>query len=304
MLLRASPSRDGKVSIATSIDEEAENVTGDFCAIDAKGKKIGKRTVGEMEQEFLEAMSSWYFDGKAMLNDEEFENLREELLWSGSKVAVLDSDEQKFLEASMAYNRGAPIMTDEAFDELKGKLKNTSSIVTAQGPRCSIRSKKMYSDATTDILRMTALNIPAVLLVLGFVFAIDDITGFEITTLLELPPPYGVLALWGLVLPVVFIIATALTNIAFKDGIILRGPCPSCGTENITYFGDLLTVRGNRGTNVVDCPNCQAGLTFDQNKRIILVDQTSEEKQKLAAAAAAKKAAAAAKKKAAAAPSN
>lgn len=28
-------------------------------------------------QEFIEAMSSWYFDGKAMLTDEEFENLRE-----------------------------------------------------------------------------------------------------------------------------------------------------------------------------------------------------------------------------------
>lgn len=46
-----------------------------------------------------------------------------------------------------------------------------------QGPRCSIRSKKMYSDATPDYLRMTALNLPAALLVLGFLFSIDDITG-------------------------------------------------------------------------------------------------------------------------------
>ena len=33
------------------------------------------------------------------------------------------SDEQKFLEASMAYVAGNPIMSDEEFDDLKIKLK-------------------------------------------------------------------------------------------------------------------------------------------------------------------------------------
>ncbi len=58
-----------------------------------------------------------------------------------------------------------------------------------QGPRCSIRSKKMYGDLVPDAARLLILYVPAVMLVLGFVFAIDDITGFEITTLVELPPP-------------------------------------------------------------------------------------------------------------------
>ncbi len=57
---------------------------------------------------------------------------RQELLWSGSKVAVLDSDEQRFLEASIAFSSGKPILSDEEYDELKTKLKNSSSIVTAQ----------------------------------------------------------------------------------------------------------------------------------------------------------------------------
>lgn len=83
----------------------------------------------------------------------------------------------------------------------------------------------------------------------------------------------------------------------FKDGIILKGPCPNCGTDNFTYFGDILTVTGNRGTNVVECGNCKAGLTFDQNKRIVIVDEEPEERIKKAAALAAKKAASAAKKK-------
>lgn len=49
----------------------------------------------------------------------------------------------------------------------------------------------MYSDAMPDYLRILALNVPAALLVLGAVFAIDDLTGFEITEAIELPPPYG-----------------------------------------------------------------------------------------------------------------
>jgi hypothetical protein len=50
-------------------------------------------------------------------------------------------------------------------------------VLLLQGPRCSLRSKKMYSDAYPDYLRMTALNVPAALLVLGVLFSIDDITG-------------------------------------------------------------------------------------------------------------------------------
>jgi hypothetical protein len=145
--------RDGKQQLTTSIDESTENVGGEFCSIDKNAKKM-KRTVGEMEQEFLEAMSSFYYDKKAILSDEEFETLREELLWNGSKVAVLDSDEQRYLQASMAYARGTPVLTDAEYDDLKARLRANNSVVTAQGPRCSLQSRKLYSDAQTDYLRM------------------------------------------------------------------------------------------------------------------------------------------------------
>ncbi len=39
-----------EMAVTRTVDEDADNVTGDFCAIDATGKKMGKRTVGEMEQ--------------------------------------------------------------------------------------------------------------------------------------------------------------------------------------------------------------------------------------------------------------
>lgn len=254
-----------------------------------------------MEQEFLGALSSWYYDGKPTMTDAEFEVLKDELLWSGSKVPILDSDEQKFLEACQAYYKGTPVLTDEEYDELKATLRQKNSVVVAQGPRCSIRTKQMYSDAQPDYLRMTLLNVPAALLVLGLLFSVDDLTGFEITSLIELPPPLGLVALWGVLLPGIFVVATSLTNIVFRNSLVLKGTCPSCGTENYTYFGDIFNVSGNTGQNNVECTNCKATLTFDSNKRVVVVAETAEEKQAKIAAAAAKKAAAAAKKAAAAA---
>jgi hypothetical protein len=50
----------------------------------------------------------------------------------------------------------------------------------------------------------------------------------------------------------VYALATTATNIVFlKDAKVLQGPCPSCNSQNFTYFGDILTVQGNRGTNAV-----------------------------------------------------
>ncbi len=47
----------------------------------------------------------------------------------------------------------------------------------------------------------------------------------------------------------------------------MQGQCPNCGTENQTYFGDIFTIAGNRETAVVDCPGCNASLTFNASRR-------------------------------------
>jgi hypothetical protein len=57
------------------------------------------------------------------MSNEEFDNLKEELMWEGSSVVMLSPDEQRLLEASMAYVAGNPIMTDAEFDELKLRLR-------------------------------------------------------------------------------------------------------------------------------------------------------------------------------------
>lgn len=70
-------------------------------------------------------------------------------------------------------------------------------MVTARGPRCSISTRKLSSDASVDYLKLTLINLPAALVVLGGVFSIDDLTGFEITKLVELPSPWGIVSRGG-----------------------------------------------------------------------------------------------------------
>ena len=243
-------------------------------------------------------MQGYYYDGTARISDEEFENLKDDLIWNGSKIAVLSSNEQRFLEATISHSNGKPILSDDEYDELKGELISQNSVVTRAGPRCSIRSKKMYSDAVPDYLKLTLLNVPAALIVLGAIFSVDDLTGFEITKAIELPPPYSILFLWGLVFPTIYIIATSITNFILPDALILKADCPSCGEPNQAYFGGIFTVAGNKRTSVVECPSCKADLEFAALKRQVVV-QTSSEKKQEEAEALAKKKEASAKKKAA-----
>ncbi|WRX19561.1 hypothetical protein QQP08_012048 [Theobroma cacao] len=162
-------------------DEVVDSKILPYCSIDKKEKK----SLGEMEQEFLQALQAFYYEGKAIMSNEEFDNLKEELMWEGSSVVMLSSDEQKFLEASMAYVSGKPILSDEEFDKLKQRLKMEGSEIVVEGPRCSLRTRKVYSDLSVDYLKMFLLNVPATVVALGLFFFLDDLTGFEITYILE-----------------------------------------------------------------------------------------------------------------------
>ena len=147
-------------------------------------------------------------------------------------------------------------------------------------------------------------------------------------------------ALWGFLLPVVYVLASSITNLVFKDALILKArrgggagwreggkappaagqalvlaslalacsfswapargrrarwaavaprvhsvtcsrchaavpapqaPCPNCSTENTVYFGDILTIQGNRKESTVPCSNCKTQLTFNALSREVVV---------------------------------
>uniref|UniRef100_A0A0E0LTN0 PGR5-like protein 1A, chloroplastic n=1 Tax=Oryza punctata TaxID=4537 RepID=A0A0E0LTN0_ORYPU len=237
-----------------------------YCSIKRKEKK----TIGEMEQEFLQALQAralpsplaFYYDKKAVMSNEEFDNLKEELMWEGSSVVMLSPDEQRLLEASMAYVAGNPIMTDAEFDELKLRL-------------------RVYSDLTVDYFKMFLLNVPAAVVALTLFllhrfFFLDDLTGFEITYLLELPEPFSFIFTWFAALPLIFWVAQAITSAIVKDFLILKGPCPNCGNENLSFFGTILSVPSGGARNSVKCANCGSSLVYDSASRLITLPETAE----------------------------
>ncbi|PHT39606.1 PGR5-like protein 1B, chloroplastic [Capsicum baccatum] len=252
-------------------DEIEDSKILQYCSIERKGKK----SLGEMEQEFLQALQSFYYEGKAMMSNEEFDNLKEELMWEGSSVVMLSPDEQRFLEASMAYVSGNPIMTDKEYDKLKMKLKRDGSDIVVEGPRCSLRSRKVYSDLSVDYLKMFLLNVPAAVVALGLFFFLDDLTGFEITYLLELPEPFSFIFTWFAALPFILWLSFTITNAIVKDFLILKGPCPNCGTENTSFFGTILSVSNGGSSNNVKCSGCGTDMIYDSETRLITLPEGS-----------------------------
>ncbi|KDO63643.1 hypothetical protein CISIN_1g019981mg [Citrus sinensis] len=253
-------------------DEVVDSKILQYCSIDKKEKK----SLGELEQEFLQALQAFYYEGKAVMSNEEFDNLKEELMWEGSSVVMLSSAEQKFLEASMAYVAGKPIMSDEEYDKLKQKLKMEGSEIVVEGPRCSLRSRKVYSDLSVDYLKMLLLNVPATVVALGLFFFLDDITGFEITYLLELPEPFSFIFTWFAAVPLIVYLSQSLTKLIVRESLILKGPCPNCGTENVSFFGTILSISSGGTTNTINCSNCGTTMVYDSNTRLITLPEGSE----------------------------
>ncbi|XWS38444.1 hypothetical protein CRYUN_Cryun19dG0132200 [Craigia yunnanensis] len=267
--IKATADQQGQVEE----DEVVDSKILPYCSID---KKEEKKSLGEMEQEFLQALQAFYYEGKAIMSNEEFDNLKEELMWEGSSVVMLSSDEQKFLEASMAYVSGKPILSDEEFDNLKLRLKMEGSEIVVEGPRCSLRSRKVYSDLYVDYLKMLLLNVPATVVALGLFFFLDDLTGFEITYLLELPEPFSFIFTWFAAVPLIVWLAQALTKVVVKDFLILKGPCPNCGTENVSFFGTILSISSGGTTNTLKCSNCGTPLEYDSKTRLITLPEGSQ----------------------------
>ncbi|CAO2820006.1 unnamed protein product [Amaranthus hypochondriacus] len=253
-------------------EEMVDNNVLQYCSLDKKEKK----SIGELEQEFLQALQAFYYEGKAIMSNEEFDNLKEELMWEGSSVVMLSADEQRFLEASMAYVAGNPILSDKEFDELKLRLKMEGSMIVVEGPRCSLRSRKVYSDLSVDYFKMFLLNVPAAVVALGLFFFLDDLTGFEITYLLELPEPFSFIFTWFAALPAILWLSQAITKLIVNDFLILKGTCPNCGTENLSFFGTILSVSSGGTTNTVKCSNCGTQLEYDSKKRMMTIPDGSQ----------------------------
>lgn len=82
---------------------------------------------------------SYYVSGRQLLNDAEFDLLKEDLAWNGSEMVNMNRDETQYLAAVQAYLKGKPILSDSEFDQLKAQLKEEGSkFASSKEPKCYI----------------------------------------------------------------------------------------------------------------------------------------------------------------------
>ncbi|KAL3619348.1 PGR5-like protein 1B, chloroplastic [Castilleja foliolosa] len=91
----------------------------------------------------------------------------------------------------------------------------------------------VYSDLNVDYLKMFLLNVPAAVIALGLFFFLDDLTGFEITYLLELSEPFSFLFTWFAAIPVILWLSFTIANAIVKDFLILVGPVQTVGQKTL-----------------------------------------------------------------------
>lgn len=83
---------------------------------------------------YFDSLHSYYEDGTAVLNNADYEELKENLTWEGSSIATMSAKEAMFVSAVAAARRGESFMADEEYKQLKTALKNQGSWVTDRKP--------------------------------------------------------------------------------------------------------------------------------------------------------------------------
>lgn len=241
---------DGSRFFETGLDDEDCIPDKEFCVVDPETSELIRLTVEEKERMFLDSLQSYYVSGRQIMDDAEFDSLKEDLSWNGSEVVNLNRKEVTYLEAMQAYNKGNPIMADEEFNTLKSELKEDgSSIAVSKEPKCYIETGICTVTFQKDNFRNNLLYLPAIsiisLLWLGIGY---EIVGGRINPL--------VLAAFGA--PVIGTASKAITdNFIFPNNLIAYGPCPSCESETRFYFGDILGVEGFGKTGKKKCTECK-----------------------------------------------
>lgn len=244
----------------TGLDTEECIPEEEYCPIDTETGKRIRLTVAEKERIFLDALQSYYVNGRQLLGDEEFDMLKEDLQWNGSPLVVLNRNEAQYLAAMEAYLKGSPVMSDSEFDSLKRELKESGSqFAVDTEPKCYIDTGVCKVTLQEDKFRSNLLYLPA-----GIVLSIGWLgLGFEvIEPVIRLNPL--LLALLG-AYPVYKGTLKITEEFIFENKFIAYGPCPSCEYENRVYFGNVLGVEGFSDLAEAKCPNCKEVFRVQRN---------------------------------------
>jgi len=241
--------------------ESAECIPNDeYCVVDKASGKMVRLTVQEKERIFLDSLQAYYVSGRQLLEDQEFDMLKEDLEWNGSPLVTLNRKETRYLAALQAYLKGESIMSDSEFDTLKRELKEDESpIAVSVEPKCYIDTGICTVTLLEDNFRTNLLYLP-----MGAILFIAWLgVGFEIIEPLIRLNPIILLALGAYP---IYKYAIELTDkFIFVNNKIAYGPCPSCESPNRIYFGDILTIEGFGDTADVKCKNCKTTFQVQKN---------------------------------------
>mmetsp|Transcript_53633 Transcript_53633/g.107479 ORF Transcript_53633/g.107479 Transcript_53633/m.107479 type:complete len:338 (+) Transcript_53633:41-1054(+) len=265
-------SGDEKSSGGVVVAPEGE--VGEFFGVDKEGNPV-TLTLAAKEKLYLDSVSAYHNDGKSLLGDEEYNQLRMDLEFEGSPVGLMSRDEVKFMVAANRYAEGKPIMSDEEFDDLRRALKaKGSSAVIHKVPTCRVETQKCKADLVPDDVKNLVLYMPA----FGVVTIVWSELAYWANTLAGgSPSPVYSLAVNT---PFIAVFTYIVTNyILFQNPMVTKTTCPRCNTEQNIYFGDILFVnqingRKDDGTATTECINtaCRAPLVASKEKMIVESD--------------------------------
>mmetsp|Transcript_17016 Transcript_17016/g.46632 ORF Transcript_17016/g.46632 Transcript_17016/m.46632 type:complete len:331 (+) Transcript_17016:257-1249(+) len=244
----------------STIDEDDCVPEDEFCVTDKETGDLVRLTLEEKERIFTDAMQAYYSSGRKLLEDDEFDLLKEDLTWNGSPVVVMNRKESAYMKAMQDYLKGTPSMGDSEFDSLKRELQEDGSVFAVQTePKCYIDTGICKVTMTNDFFKNNLLYLPAGVAIatlwLGVTYEL-------IEPIIRVNPLFLLLA--GS--PVIYSGSRGLTeNFVFENAKIVRGPCPACNYENTVYFGNILGVEGFDDIAQVKCPNCKEQITVQRN---------------------------------------
>jgi len=103
------------------------------CFVKAIVKNTYWQTAGSLlvkELMYFDALYHYYKTGTPLLSNDDYEELKDNLVWEGSSVPSMSKQEAMFINAVASSKRGEPILSDEEYQSLKEELKGKGSWVT------------------------------------------------------------------------------------------------------------------------------------------------------------------------------
>eukprot|EP00873_Tetraselmis_striata_P018798 jgi/Tetstr1/439062/TSEL_027552.t1 len=242
-----------------------ENLFGLYCSIDAAGRHA-RLSLGEKEHALLGALTA-HSAGRPVMSDAEYDLLKEDLEWQGSLLAALPPQERLVLAAERAYDSipnasQRAIMSDGEYDAARQAMRRRDVAfaprgLLARGPRCSLRSRRVFADVGAHAALPSFLTLPMLLGLAAGLAAAGGAGGAQ------LPTP-GIaaasLAAAALCLPLARRMAAALAAAALGYSARYDADCPHCGQPT----GVAVPRQTEADTSFrIICDRCLGGLRYD-----------------------------------------